>query len=192
MNTPAHLIIGVAAFGKANSRNVTLAALAGSFLPDASLYFMVIWNRWVRGMSEQEIFGEAYFSDYWQGVFSIDNSIILWVMALVLGLYFRRAMLIAFGGAGTLHLVLDFALHHDDGRAHFWPISDWIFESPVSYWDPHAFGGIVGPIEGILCLILLVVLWRRYVGVFPKIWLVLVGLLELVPVIVFPILFAGG
>ena len=104
----------------------------------------------------------------------------------------RRGVGVAFFGAGVLHLALDFGLHHDDGRMHFWPFTDWIFESPISYWDSAAFGHIVGPIEGSVCLVLLVVLWLRHSGIPAKALLVLAGLLELVPIVLFPFLFAGS
>ena len=189
MNTPAHLIFGAAAFGKRGRPWMTTAAVAGSFLPDASLYFMVFWSRWVRRMSEQEIFGTAYFSEYWQNVFAIDNSIPLWFAALIASALFRNAIGVAFCGAGLMHLCLDFMLHHDDGRMHFWPFSKWVFDSPISYWDGSAYGHIVGPIEAVLCLILIVVLWSRHVRLWPRVLLVFAGLLELVPVLVFPFLF---
>jgi len=192
MNTPAHLIIGVAVFARPDAHRINLAALIGALLPDFSLYFMVVWSRFVRGTSFDEIFAEQYFSPYWQGVFTIDNSIPLWSAGFAIGLVLRWPVLIVFAGAGVLHLLLDFPLHHDDGRAHFWPFSDWIFESPVSYWDPGHFGGIVGPVEGLLCLGLLVILWRRFEGMFAKVVILAAGLLECVPAILFPILFSQG
>lgn len=190
MNTPAHLIIGAAAFARPDAVRVNVAALIGALLPDFSLYFMVFWNRFVQGMTLDEIFGEQYFNPYWQGVFAIDNSIPIWAVALLIALVLRSPVLIAFAGAGLIHLLLDFPLHHDDGRAHFWPFSNWIFESPVSYWDTRHFGGIVGPLEGLLSLGLLVVLWRRFQSRFAKALILFGGLLECVPAILFPILFS--
>jgi len=140
MNTPAHLIIGAVAFTKPDAARVNCAALIGALLPDFSLYFMVFWNRFVQGMSFDEIFSVQYFSPYWQAIFAFDNSIPIWTLALGIGLALKAPTVIALSGAGLLHLLLDFPLHHDDGRAHFWPFSDWIFESPVSYWDPSHFG----------------------------------------------------
>ena len=192
MNTPAHLIIGAAAFSKPEAARLNVAALTGALLPDFSLYFMVFWNGYIKGMSANEIFGEQYFSAYWQRVFSIDNSIPLWVAGFLIALLLKRHIFMAFFGAGLLHLLLDFPLHHDDGRAHFWPFSNWIFESPLSYWDSAHYGGIVGPIEGLLCLVLLVVLWRRFEGYFAKALILLAGCLEMVPAIVFPIWFSNG
>jgi len=41
-------------------------------------------------------------------------------------------------------------VHHDDGHRHFFPLSDWRFESPVSYWDPAHYGHIFLWIELLL------------------------------------------
>ncbi len=192
MNTPAHLIIGAAAFSRPDAWKINVAALTGALLPDASLYFMVFWKRFVQGVSFDEIFGSAYFSPFWQSVFAIDNSIPIWGFALLVAVVLKSPAFIAFAGAGFLHLLLDLPLHHDDGRAHFWPFSNWIFESPVSYWDPGHFGGIVGPLEGIFCVGLLVLLWRRFEGWVAKALILFAGLAEAVPTILFPILFSFG
>jgi hypothetical protein len=42
----------------------------------------------------------------------------------------------AFAGAGLLHAVADFFTHNDDAGCQLWPLTDWVFRSPVSYWDP--------------------------------------------------------
>ena len=56
MNTPAHLIIGLAAFGKPGRPVVTGAALAGALLPDLSLYLLTGWHMWVVGTTAEIIF----------------------------------------------------------------------------------------------------------------------------------------
>ncbi|MEL6701895.1 MAG: cobalamin biosynthesis protein CobQ, partial [Pseudomonadota bacterium] len=78
MNTPAHLIIGAAAFGRPDAAQVTLAALLGGFLPDASLYLMAGVAIFGMGISPEVVFRDLYFSDAWQQVFAIDNSFVLW------------------------------------------------------------------------------------------------------------------
>ena len=192
MNTPAHLIFGLTAFGKANLTAVTAAALAGAIIPDLSLYLMAGWHLAVAGTPPEVVFGELYFSDAWQSFFWIDNSMVLWGIALVIGLMWRSPVVIALCGAALLHLVLDFGLHHDDGRAHFWPISNWIFASPVSYWDSRHFGNIVGPIEVALSLGCCVVLWRRYTGRWMRGLISALGLMEFAPIVLFTIMFAGS
>ena len=191
MNTPAHLIIGAAAFAKPDARAINIAAILGALIPDFSLYFMVFWNRNVRGMSFDQIFDVAYFSTYWQAIFAVDNSIPLWFLVLVIGLVARWRVMMVLAAAALLHIALDLPLHHDDGRAHFWPFSDWIFESPISYWDGRHYGWIVGPLEGLLCLGLLVLLWRRFSGWFARVLIMLGGAMECVPAILFPLMFSG-
>ncbi len=188
MNTPAHLIISAAAFSKPGAAWVNFAALAGGFAPDASLYFMVAWHRFVLGTPARTIFNELYFSESWQAVFAVDNSFFVWGGILALGLLLHQRVVTTFGAAGFLHLALDFPLHHDDGRPHFWPLSDWVFESPVSYWDSQAYGDYVSVLEIGLCVALLVVLWRRFSGWITRAVLVLALAGQLLPVVLFRVL----
>ncbi len=191
MNTPAHLIFGLTAFGKANQTAVTAAAFAGALIPDLSLYSLVAWHQFVLGTDLRIVFGELYFSEAWQRIFRIDNSMVLWGIALVLGVMWRAPVMIALCGAALLHLVLDFGFHHDDGRAHFWPISNWIFESPVSYWDPRHYGTYVGMAEIAAALACCVVLWRRFVGRWMRGLIVALGLAEIAPVFAWALMFGG-
>ena len=192
MNTPAHLIFGLTVFGKARQRAVIAAALAGSLIPDLSLYLLSGWHLLILGTSPDVVFGQLYFSDGWQSLFRIDNSIILWGIALVVGIMWRSPIMIALCGAALMHLGMDFLFHHDDGRAHFWPISNWIFESPVSYWDPNHYGTIVGTAEVVASLICCAILWRRFVGAWMRALVVALGAAEFAPFIVFAIMFSGG
>jgi len=164
MNTPAHLIFGLAVFGRPNASRITAAALAGALIPDASLYVMVGWSLFVMGIDTRIVFGELYFSDLWQAVFRIDNSFILWGAGFAAALWSRLDWAIALCGAALLHLLFDFPLHHDDGRAHFWPLTDWIYQSPLSYWDRNHYAGIVAPIEMVMSLIAGAFIVRRFWG----------------------------
>lgn len=66
-----------------------------------------------------------------------------------LGLGGAKAWTILFASM-LLHMLADLPLHHDDGHRHFWPISNWRFESPVSYWDPNHYGLYAGAAELVL------------------------------------------
>jgi len=164
VNTPAHLIFGLTAFGTPATRSVTAAALLGAMIPDACLYLMAGWHLNVLDTPARVVFDELYYSESWQAVFRIDNSFVLWGIAFVLALAFGARWAVALTGAALLHLFLDFPLHHNDGRAHFWPISTWIFQSPVSYWDPAHYGRIVGALEASAVIAASLVLWHRYAG----------------------------
>ena len=191
MNTPAHLIFGAALFARPNKPAVNAAALFGALLPDLSLYLLTGWSLFVMGIPPRTVFGELYFSPQWQVIFAVDNSIPLWALGLGIGLVLRSRVLIAFAGAGLLHLVFDFALHHDDARRHFWPITDFVFTSPVSYWDPRHFGNIFGPLEIAVSLLLCVVLWRRFKGWFARSLIVAAALAEMLPGLMFMMMFRG-
>lgn len=192
MNTPAHLIFGLAAFGKPERKAVTAAAFAGALIPDLSLYLLATWHLQILGTPAQIVFGELYFSESWQSIFRIDNSIVLWSLALGAAIMAKSKVGIALCGAALLHLGLDFPLHHDDGRAHFWPISTWIFESPVSYWDRRHYGNIVGPIEIAAALVACYYLWRRFTGKWMRGLIVVLGAIEFAPAVLFAIMFSGG
>ncbi|SLN23782.1 cobalamin biosynthesis protein CobQ [Pseudooctadecabacter jejudonensis] len=191
MNTPAHLIFGLAAFGKRDAAVVTAAAFAGALIPDLSLYLLAGFHLVVLGTDPQVVFGELYFSDLWQTIFKIDNSAVLWGIALAVAGWFRSGWGIALCGAALLHIGLDFPLHHDDGRAHFWPLSNWVFESPVSYWDRNHYASIVAPLEIAVSLILCAVLWRRFQGWLMRGLIVALALGEAAPGLIWMFVFSG-
>ncbi|MEX3014482.1 cobalamin biosynthesis protein CobQ [Gymnodinialimonas hymeniacidonis] len=161
MNTPAHLIFGAAAFGRPEQRWTLTAALVGAMVPDLSLYLMVGWHLLVLGTEPRIVFDELYFSDTWQTVFAIDNSLILWGALLGVAMWRRWPIVVAFAGAALLHIVFDLPLHAGDGRPHFWPVSDWVFDSRFSYWDSRHGAGWIGPLELAACIALVILLWRR-------------------------------
>ncbi|MEM1316617.1 MAG: zinc dependent phospholipase C family protein [Pseudomonadota bacterium] len=197
MNTPAHLILAAAIWARPTRRGgrparqarINAAALIGSVLPDLSLYFMVLWEARVNGRSPAQIFGEDYRDPFWQTVFAVDNSIPLWLGLTALAAWRRWAVLGALSGAALLHVLTDLPLHHNDGRAHFMPFTDWIFESPVSYWDPNHYGWLVGPVEALLCVGLSILLWRRFRSRLVHALIGVALLLEVAPALIFPLMF---
>lgn len=192
MNTPAHLLLGAAALAKGGSRHLIWAAMVGALLPDLSLYLMAGTAIFVLNIPPQIVFDQLYFSDLWQTVFAIDNSFIVWGILFALAMWHRLDWAVVLTGAALLHLALDFPLHHDDGRPHFWPLTSWIYESPFSYWDRGHGAGWIAPIGAALATISAVFLWRRKPG-----WLlslVIVGLLasELMVARVWMFVFSGA
>ncbi len=156
MNTPAHLILGLAAFGRSGQPRVTAAAIAGALIPDLSLYVLAGGALGI-GIPAQRVFDELYFSPAWQTIFAIDNSAFLWAFVLALGIWLKRTWVIALGGAALLHIACDLPLHAGDGRPHFWPISDWVYDSPLSYWDVTHHAGWIAPTE--VALVVALALW---------------------------------
>ena len=132
------------------------------------MFVMVGWERWVNNLSLQQIFREAYFSDFWQEIFAINNSAPIFAVMLVLGLFFRIEWLWAFGLAALVHVACDLPLHHSDGHPTFWPFTDWIYVSPVSYWNPAHHGIAAGLVEGALSVVMAVFLLRRFKSVIAR------------------------
>lgn len=193
MNTPAHLIFGVAAFGRPDAARVTIAALIGAFIPDFSLYALAGWELIVAGTDPNIVFGQMYFSEEWQRIFRIDNSFVLWGMVMAIAVMLRSKVFIALSGAALLHLLLDFPLHNDDARAHFWPVTDWKFVSPVSYWDSQHYGHIVGPIEIVGVVGCALYLLKRFKDVvWVRIMAVAFALLQIAPMIAWIFFFGGA
>lgn len=189
MNTPAHLIFAAAAFARPGRPAVSSAALLGGLAPDLSLYLMAGWALYVQGIEPRIVFDELYFSDAWQAVFAVDNSFVLWGLALLAGLVLRSPAAIAFTGGGLLHLAFDFPLHHDDARRHFWPLTDWVFQSPVSYWDSNHYGHLTGPLEIAACVALSVLLWGRFRNVLARVLIALALTAEAAPALLWALMF---
>ncbi|MEM9969028.1 MAG: cobalamin biosynthesis protein CobQ [Pseudomonadota bacterium] len=164
MNTPAHLLLGAAVMARRGPRLLIWLAFLGAFAPDASLYVMAGVALFVLRIAPEVVFNELYFSDAWQTVFAIDNSVFVWFALLLLAWWRGAAWGIAFTGAALLHLLFDFPLHHDDGRPHFWPVSSWVFESPISYWDVQRGAVWIAPLEVLLSLVSAISLWRLNPG----------------------------
>ena len=147
MNTPTHMLLGAAVFSRPVVPATLVAALMGGLVPDLPMFALVLWATRVAGLPESEVFGRLYFSDAWQAVFAVDHGFFVWGLLLAVARWRRLLVLAAFAGSGLLHAAVDFVTHRDDARRQFWPVSDWVFRSPVSYWDPNYYGGIVSMVE---------------------------------------------
>ena len=124
------------------------------------------------GQPEELVWREIYFTPFWQGIGMIVNSIPLYSLIALMGWWLRQPLILILALSALLHLSLDFPFHNDDAHAHFWPLTTWRFESPLSYWDPDHFGLWAAAAEFLLALVLIVMLWRRFPGPFPRAGLV--------------------
>lgn len=141
MNTPTHMLIGAAVFARTTPPSILIAALLGGLVSDLPLFVMVLWATRVVGLPDNEVFGQLYFSDDWQAILSVDHSLLVWSALIAIASWRGNAILRSFAGASLLHAAADFLTHKDDARRQLWPNSDWVFHSPVSYWDSRFYGG---------------------------------------------------
>lgn len=162
MNTPSHLILNLALLGRRPEPRLRWLIAAGALLPDLPMFVFYAWNRLVVGLPEDVIWGSLYFeSTAWRALFDSFNSFPIFGALLVIGLALRRPGLVAFSASVLLHCLFDLPIHHDDGHRHFFPFSDWIFNSPVSYWDPAHHGAWASAVELALVLGCTAILWPR-------------------------------
>jgi len=200
MNTQTHILVAAAIFARPGRENRArnVAALTGAMAPDIVIFAMFAWSK-VTGAPESEVWRTWYFTPPWQTAIDWTNSVPL-MAALLLAVWIVRrrpaaltgllAFMTVFALSGLTHVAGDLPLHVNDGHAHFIPLSDWRFVSPVSYWDPNHFGTSVGLIEIVLGVTLIVILWRRFSDVVTRLLLALALPVYAVPYIWFVLL--GG
>jgi hypothetical protein len=160
MNTPSHSILNLAILDRGNLKGCTWPIIFGSWLPDAAIFVFYGWAK-VMGLPEQVIWNEAYYTPVWQSIFAIGNSIPLALVGLGLCLWAKFPGGVALAASALLHHLEDLPLHHEDAHQHFWPLSDYRFISPVSYWDADHYGAYGALTELALVMVASVVLWRR-------------------------------
>lgn len=160
MNTTTHIMLSVALLTRGRTLEATgnidqtseqetyiPAAIAGAVVPDAAMFLFYAVEKGVFERSEKAIWSTQYFLPAWQDFFDLFNSIPLAVIGVAVAWAWRRPGLLVFFASILLHIACDLPLHHDDGHRHFWPIFQWKFASPVSYWDPRHFGNYAAVFE---------------------------------------------
>ena len=168
MNTPTHLLISAALLARKGMPRRNVAVLAGAIIPDLSMFVLFGWAKLIAGIPEQTLWGDVYWQEPWQTLSAISNSIPLFGVLFVLGVLLRGPLLWLFALSALLHLLCDFPLHNDDAHQHFWPLTDWRFHSPFSYWDGRHYGGIVRILEVAIGVVCAAVLWRRFRALWVK------------------------
>ncbi|NET31782.1 MAG: hypothetical protein F6K19_07240 [Cyanothece sp. SIO1E1] len=174
MNTPAHAIVNLFCLGREKTAKLQIAVVIGAFLPDVPIFFFYFIERVVRNTPEGIIWRETYYQEGWQNFFDLFNSLPLMIFGLLTSLWAKSQIGLFFFISMMLHVLGDLPLHHDDGHRHFFPFSNWRFESPVSYWDPNHYGGIAGSLEILAVIISCILLWRSYTSKVSKL---IVGLI---------------
>jgi hypothetical protein len=178
VNTPAHAVANLLILGRRERPRAVLPIALGAMVPDLPLVVFYAFEKLVMGSPEWLIWGLKYHLPGWQVVFDATHSLPLLGLALIaLKALPRlaeetpgdfpgatRAGATALVASMALHALGDLALHHDDAHRHFWPLSDFRFASPVSYWDPRFHGQWVALAEVALVVVGTAVLLRRLPG----------------------------
>lgn len=182
MNTPTHALVALAALSKRDDAPRNRWVLIGALIPDLLIFVWAPWQRWGLGRDWQAIWDQHYFEAQMQTGIALFNSIPIFAVLLLIGLWQRHRrwgiLLCVFALAALLHIALDAPVHGHDAYRHLWPISDWRFYSPVSYWEVDLHARWMSLVETVLVIGSAVILWQRFPTLWVKITLgVLVGLM---------------
>lgn len=211
MMTQTHLLVAGALFCQPERpTRQNAAVLAGAMAPDVAIYLLFFWAT-ASGIPQRVLWDDIYFSEPMLTFTAIGNSAPVYMAVLIMGMAMVRPAAAAAGGTGyapqtgfgrilaphtsnvmilfalaaLTHLAGDLPLHADDAHPHFWPITDWRFFSPVSYWDNNHHAGWVQPLEVLLGLALSVVIFRR----FKPLWVRVATGLLMVAYVAVPVFF---
>ncbi len=154
MNTPAHILVNLAIFTRPNRAKVVSAIALGAFFPDIPIFLFYFYEKVILGNLEGAIWGVNYNESPWHILIQYAHSFVI-TGALGVVCYFKKWRYFAFFFASMFfHSVFDFPVHHDDAHSHFLPISQYKFQSPLSYWDPRHYGQYFMIFESVLVLVL--------------------------------------
>lgn len=160
MNTPAHVAASILLWRNEESRHAPLAVCLGAILPDAPMFVFYAIQK-ILGHTERDIWGTQYFRDDWQLFFDIFNSIPLAMVLILVANRLQYRFVALVGMSSLTHLLFDLPVHHDDAHRHFLPLTDWRFQSPVSYWDADHHGRTFAIIELSAAISACIYVWFR-------------------------------
>jgi hypothetical protein len=135
MLTTSHALFTYAAVPAGDSAALPVI---GSVLPDLPFIFATPLYL-LRGTALRGAVGAAVASGLSGRLARVAHSLLVAASAAVLAILLCPPLLpLVWGWIG--HNVVDFFTHHAEAHAHFYPLSEWRFQSPVSYYerDHHA------------------------------------------------------
>ncbi len=176
MNTPAHVILNMLCLGRQDTATVLTPVIFGAVLPDAPIFLFYFIERVFKRTPESIIWREAYYQENWQNFIDFFNSIPLIALGFIVAIWVNSKIGMALFGSMFLHMLGDLPLHHHDAHRHFFPLSNWRFKSPFSYWDPRFHGVTITRLEILMVIVSCGALFFTYQSLPGKISVGLVAL----------------
>ena len=147
MNTPGHYILNLALLGKTIAPRDNVAIAIGAILPDVPIFVFYLVAKYIYKMPEGKIWSEAYYEPVWQNLVALFHSIPLALIGAVAFYLLDGELGVILCISMVCHSLLDLPVHNDDAHRHFFPLSNYRFISPFSYWDTNHYGRTVAFIE---------------------------------------------
>ena len=191
MVTTTHMLMAAFATTRPKMRPwIVFLGWLGGLFPDVPMFVMVGMAR----MAESPVNlwrqpDGLYWVDPWRTLTGLTHSIPIWTILVLAGWFgWRRGggwlataglAVLVFSAGALLHSVADLLVHTHDAHQHFLPFSNWVFHSPVSYYQRDHFGREFSVFELVFALTAAVFLFRWF-----RSWTVrIVTVLTLVPVV---------
>jgi hypothetical protein len=168
MMTPTHLLTAAALLTRRGSRGRNIAVVAGALTPDLSIFLLFGWSKLIADIPSRVIWVQIYWQEPWQTLSAIFNSFPLYGALLLIAQFAGLRWLCVFAAAALVHLAFDFPFHNLDAHQHFWPLSDFRFHSPVSYWNRNHFGDAIRVLEIAIAAVCVAAIWRRFNALWVK------------------------
>ena len=152
MNTPSHAILNLALISQQSPIQASLPIAIGAILPDAPIFILYFWAKFVLRQPERQIWLETYEQPFWQNWVAMFHSLPLALIGVAIAYYLNWQSVEILFMSMVLHSLFDLPVHNHDAHRHFFPFTNYRFISPFSYWDTKHYGGVVSVIEKILVL----------------------------------------
>jgi len=164
--SPTHTLLALAVLSKIGDRKRNFAIFSGSAIPDIAIYLWAPYQSIVNGVSGEDMWRVLYFEAPMQNLIAWFNSVPIYTLMAIIGFSARTKtwgkLMLFFALAALIHMATDLPVHAEDAYRHFWPLSDWRFYSPFSYWDINHHANWVSKIDVAIAFGSIAILWQRF------------------------------
>lgn len=168
MHLPSHALVNLTALDQWTTPELRPYVLLGAVAPDLPVLAFYFVCRFVLGLSDETIWQDVYYEDRWFNVFATFHSLPVTLAVCGLGLALQIPWLTLLAASMVLHNLADFPLHAKDAHRHFYPLSNYRFKSPVSYWNPRFWGRVAAAGEVLILVACSAYMYPRLVNWWAK------------------------
>jgi len=169
MITTTHVILNTALLGSKKHPERNWPIILGALLPDIPT-FLVLFSPLYYAIGAKTLLNYMFL----QHCTDWFHSIPLAIAGVFLCLAFRFKSGVYCFVSVVLHDLEDLPLHAQFAHKHFLPISNYVFHSPISYWELPYHAYLVAPFEWLTVIICAYFLWRRHLNPFAQLGLLFV------------------